>query len=149
MADASGVGPSGVAARAGVCIDGGRAESKAGSGAGPGAGEQRGGAVAVTQTRHAGVMHRPRAGRRAGTDAGALPRVSGGELRVAGRTLPTSTLLLIVVGLLCVFGLVMVGSASSEISIGEESSAAIKRAPCSTPGRTFRANQRADQRFPS
>ena len=117
MADASGVGPSGVAARAGVGIGGGRAESKARSGVGPGAGERRGGAVAVTQTRHAGFTHRPVAGRRARTDAGALPRVSGGELRVAGRTLPTSTLLLIVVGLLCVFGLVMVGSASSEISI--------------------------------
>ena len=112
MADASGVGPSGVAARAGVCT-GDRAESRAG----PGSSERRAGVVAMTQTRHTGVTHRPVAGRRVGTGAGLIGRVSGGELRVAGRTLPTSTLLLIVVGLLCVLGLVMVGSASSEISI--------------------------------
>jgi cell division protein FtsW len=40
-----------------------------------------------------------------------------GELRIAGREIRTSTVLLVVVGLLCVIGLVMVGSASSVISI--------------------------------
>jgi cell division protein FtsW len=73
--------------------------------------------VAMTQTRRstatatATATHRPTRGGRAGVDR------SGGELRVAGRTLPSSTLLLVVVGLLCVIGLVMVGSASSVISI--------------------------------
>jgi cell division protein FtsW len=49
--------------------------------------------------------------------AGSAARQEPGELRVAGLTVATSTLLLIVVGLLCVIGLVMVGSASSVISI--------------------------------
>lgn len=111
MVDASGVGPSGVEGRAGAC-GGGRGRSKAG----PGAAERRAAIVAMTQTRHAAVAHRTVAARRpAGPRS--VGRVSGGELRLAGRTVPTSTLLLIVVGLLSVFGLVMVGSASSEISI--------------------------------
>jgi len=42
-----------------------------------------------------------------------------GTVRVAGRTLPTATVLLIVVSLLCVVGLVMVGTASSVISIAD------------------------------
>jgi cell division protein FtsW len=40
-----------------------------------------------------------------------------GGLRIRGWEIPTSTVLLVVVGLLCVIGLVMVGSASSVISI--------------------------------
>ncbi len=38
-------------------------------------------------------------------------------IRIAGRTIKTSTALLVVVALLCVIGLIMVGTASSEISI--------------------------------
>ena len=44
-------------------------------------------------------------------------RPSSTSVRVAGRTIATSTVLMVVVGLLCVTGLVMVGTASSVISI--------------------------------
>jgi cell division protein FtsW len=58
---------------------------------------------------------RPRGG--AGAGAGATPvRIRGGLIGVV-QQLPTATVLLITVGLLCVIGLVMVGSASSVISI--------------------------------
>ncbi len=65
----------------------------------------------ATATASVAATHRPTPGGRAGADR------AGHEFRVAGRTVPSSTLLLVVVGLLCVIGLVMVGSASSVISI--------------------------------
>jgi cell division protein FtsW len=65
----------------------------------------RGSAQAARRPTAAGSSARPR---RASVDDG---------FSVAGRAVPASTLLLVVVGLLCVIGLVMVGSASSVISI--------------------------------
>jgi cell division protein FtsW len=85
--------------------------------------------VAMTQTRTRIGSGTHRGGSRGGGGHGGRggPGGSGGrtegsraastEFRIAGRTVPTSTLLLVVVGLLCVIGLVMVGSASSLISI--------------------------------
>jgi cell division protein FtsW len=71
--------------------------------------------VAMTQTRVPVGTHRTVPGRRT-SGTGAASREPA-ELRIAGRTVQSSTVLLIVVGLLCVIGLVMVGSASSVISI--------------------------------
>ena len=67
----------------------------------------------MTPPRNGVVTHRLPRGSRVGDTA----RSGSVEFRIAGRTVPTSTLLLVVVGLLCVIGLVMVGSASSVISI--------------------------------
>ncbi len=47
----------------------------------------------------------------------APPSAKDSSLRIAGRQVSTATLLIAVVGLLCVIGLVMVGSASTVISI--------------------------------
>jgi cell division protein FtsW len=74
--------------------------------------------AAAPPGRHVGTTRRERAGRHATARHG-RDKVASGPAGwvVAVRRLPTSTIIVVLVGLLCVFGVVMVGSASEIISI--------------------------------
>jgi cell division protein FtsW len=74
-----------------------------------------GGKVLVRRPGRSSEKAKAGQGQRSGSPAGAKDQ--NAVLRVAGRRIGTSTLILIVVALLCVIGIVMVGTASSVVSI--------------------------------